>query len=821
MKKTHKLASGAVVHQRNRSACRAAGLGRRASLTTSVLGFIALLASPMDSASAAQLFVNDGADGECANLRDGNNAGTNAFSEIVVNSVCGVNSVAALAGQSVGSLVLNGNGAFLLGNLNISGALDVNDNQIHRVAAGTESTDAINLSQLRAAGSSVANALGGGAISNPDGTLTMPTYNVQSGAQHTVSDALNALDMGVNRRVAYDQNDGGMPNYNSITLGNDLSSGPVALHGVAPGGVSAASSDAINGAQLFATNQNIGANTTNISALDGRTTVNEGNVSDLLIGHAGLVQQVDPNATVTIAASSGGNVIGISGTNGDRRITGVAVGTQDNDAVNLGQLNDLVGQIGDANVLAVRYDDNSKTSVTLGGSGAAPVVLHNVADGDVSEGSNDAINGSQLHATNQQVSTNTGHITDLLIGRAGLVQQADANAPVTVAAASGGTLVTVNGSDGARQIRGVAAGTQDDDAVNLGQLSDLAGHVGDLDTLSVKYDDATRNAITLGGSGTARVAIHNVADGSSAYDAVNFGQLTDLQNHLQTQIGGLDTRVTVLENGNYGSPYLDGKGGSGSNNQANAGDTAGVALGYNTVATGDNASVVGHNAQALGAYGLSLGNDAYAAGDYDTAIGGNAKVNGDNSVAVGANSSVAPGANNAVAVGVGSNVNAVSGTAMGQGATVTSAAANAVAIGAGSVADRANTVSVGAAGAERQITNVAAGTQPTDAVNVGQLQNLQDWTGSKIDDLQQLINRNQRQANRGIASSAALVNNMPYVPGKVALSAGVANYRGENALGVALSRWSSDGRVNLNAGVSVAQGDSPIFRLGVGVVLGD
>lgn len=50
------------------------------------------------------------------------------------------------------------------------------------------------------------------------------------------------------------------------------------------------------------------------------------------------------------------------------------------------------------------------------------------------------------------------------------------------------------------------------------------------------------------------------------------------------------------------------------------------------------------------------------------------------------------------------------------------ATANSVAIGAGAVADRVNTVSVGATGQERQITNVAAATQATDAVNLSQMQ---------------------------------------------------------------------------------------------------
>src|SRR5690606_6667821 len=70
-------------------------------------------------------------------------------------------------------------------------------------------------------------------------------------------------------------------------------------------------------------------------------------------------------------------------------------------------------------------------------------------------------------------------------------------------------------------------------------------------------------------------------------------------------------------------------------------------------------------------------------------------------------------------VGEGATVAAASATAVGQGASAT--ANGAVALGQGSVADRANTVSVGSAGAERQIANVAAGTQDTDAVNKAQL----------------------------------------------------------------------------------------------------
>ncbi|RBL00050.1 hypothetical protein BRN38_08360, partial [Xanthomonas oryzae pv. oryzae] len=78
----------------------------------------------------------------------------------------------------------------------------------------------------------------------------------------------------------------------------------------------------------------------------------------------------------------------------------------------------------------------------------------------------------------------------------------------------------------------------------------------------------------------------------------------------------------------------------------------------------------------------------------------------------------APG-EGATAVGPQSLASGELSTALGYFSTARGA--NSVALGANSVATRANTVSVGAAGNERQITNVAAGTQGTDAVNLNQL----------------------------------------------------------------------------------------------------
>jgi autotransporter adhesin len=116
-----------------------------------------------------------------------------------------------------------------------------------------------------------------------------------------------------------------------------------------------------------------------------------------------------------------------------------------------------------------------------------------------------------------------------------------------------------------------------------------------------------------------------------------------------------------------------------------------VAIGVGAKAQGTGAFAQGSGAQALYAGSVAIGAGAQANADPTTAVGNNAIANGNNSVALGANT-----------------------TANGS---------NSVALGQGSVANRANSVSVGnaATGMDRQITNVAPGTQGTDAVNLNQL----------------------------------------------------------------------------------------------------
>ena len=171
-----------------------------------------------------------------------------------------------------------------------------------------------------------------------------------------------------------------------------------------------------------------------------------------------------------------------------------------------------------------------------------------------------------------------------------------------------------------------------------------------------------------------------------------------------------------------------------------------VALGTNTLVYSANSVALGYNSVADRANTVSVGSKGnerqitnVAAGTEDTDAVNVGQLNErfssyeDGGVVAG---TVKDGVNNSIAVGEGSYVGSNQSTALGEYAMISDAAeqsvalgtntlvysANSVALGYNSVADRANTVSVGSAGNERQITNVAAGTERTDAVNVGQLQ---------------------------------------------------------------------------------------------------
>jgi autotransporter adhesin len=126
---------------------------------------------------------------------------------------------------------------------------------------------------------------------------------------------------------------------------------------------------------------------------------------------------------------------------------------------------------------------------------------------------------------------------------------------------AGGPSVTTQGINaGNKQVTNVAAGTNATDAVNKGQLdsaiNNVNNNVNQLANNAVKYDDATKDKITLGGvNGTT---ISNVKDGTVAQgskEAVNGGQLWNVQqqvNQNTSDIENIQTNINNINNGKSG-----------------------------------------------------------------------------------------------------------------------------------------------------------------------------------------------------------------------------------------------------------------------------
>ncbi|WP_232760290.1 YadA-like family protein [Xanthomonas sp. SHU 166] len=228
-------------------------------------------------------------------------------------------------------------------------------------------------------------------------------------------------------------------------------------------------------------------------------------------------------------------------------------------------------------------------------------------------------------------------------------------------------------------------------------------------------------------------------------------------------VNGMDTTATGL----------CAKAGS-SGNPANGA----TAYGAYATAQNENTTAVGFRSVASYVGSVAIGYQAQAIADPATAIGANSLASGNNAVALGA------------------------------GARAT--ANNAVALGAYSVANQANTVSVGSAGNERRITNVAAGVNPTDAVNVSQLHGVQN----NISMVQNKVNAVAKTAYAGVAGAVALTM-IPDVDldKRFALGVGIANYQGYGAAAIGFSARVGDA-TKFKGGVSTNGTDT---SLGMGV----
>ncbi|EES3273681.1 hypothetical protein FQR37_001564 [Escherichia coli] len=752
-------------------------------------------------------------------------------------------------------------------------------------AISSTSSDAINGSQLYDTSKYIADTLGGDAEVNADGTITAPTYAIAGGSYSNVGDALEAIDTTLDDALLWDAtaNDGN--GAFSAAHGKDKTASVIT--NVANGAISATSSDAINGSQLYTTNKYIA------DALGGDAEVNaDGSITA---------------PSYTIANAEYNNV-------------GDALDALDDNAL----LWDATANDGAG---AYNASHDGKASI-----------ITNVADGNIGESSTDAINGSQLFNTNMLIQQNS-EIINQLAGNtsetyiedngAGInyVRTNDNGLAFNDASASGigATAVGYNAVASGESSVAIGQGSYSnvDTGIALGSSSVSSRVIvkGSRDTsvseegVVIGYDTTDGEllgALSIGDDGKYRQII-NVADGSEAHDAVTVRQ-------LQNAIGAVATTPTKYFHANSTAEdsLAVGEDSLAMGAKTIVNGNAGIGIGLNTLVLADaiNGIAIGSNARANHANSIAMGSGSQTTRGAQTgytAYNMDAPQNSVGEFSVGSEdgqrqiTNVAAGSADTDAVNVGqlkvtdaqvsqntqsitnlnnqvtnldtrvtniengigdivttgstkyfkTNTDGVDANAQGKdsvaiGSGSIAAADNSVALGTGSVANEENTISVGSSTNQRRITNVAAGKNATDAVNVAQLksseaggvrydtkadgsidysnitlgggnggttrisnvsagvnnndavnyaqlkqsvQETKQYTDQRMVEMDNKLSKTESKLSGGIASAMAMTG-LPqaYTPGASMASIGGGTYNGESAVALGVSMVSANGR---------------------------
>ncbi|ELF9693186.1 trimeric autotransporter adhesin SadA, partial [Salmonella enterica] len=724
------LAEDALLWDGNTSAFSANHSGSDSKITNLAAGTLA--ADSTDAVNGSQLFdTNEKVDQNTADITTNtdsinqnttdiaaNTASINQNTTDIATNTTNINSLSnSVTTLTDDALLWDGSASAF--SANHSGS----DSKITNLAAGTlaaDSTDAVNGSQLFATNENVSQ------------NTTDIAANTDSINQNTTDIATNTTNINsLSNSVTTLTDDALLWDAASGAFSAKHNGSDSKITNLAAGTLAADSTDAVNGSQLFATNENVSQNTTDIAA--NTTSINQ-NTTDIATNTTSInnlsnsVTTLTDDALLWDAASGAFN----ANRNGNAsKIINVAAGdlSEDStDAVNGSQLyetNQKVDQntsaIADINTSITNLSSdnlswNETTSSFSASHGSSTTnKITNVAAGELSEGSTDAVNGSQLFETNEKVDQNT---TDIAANTTNITQNSTAIENLNTSVSDINTSITgltdnallwdedigafsANHGGSISKITNVAAGALSEDstdAVNGSQLyetnqkvdqntsaiADINTSITNLGTDALSWDDEEGAfSASHGTSGTNKIT--NVAAGeiaSDSTDAVNGSQLYETNmlisqyNESISQLAGDTSETYITENG----------------------------TGVKYIRTNDN--------------GLE-GQDAYATGNGATAVGYNAVASGASSLALGENSSSS--IEGSIALGSGSTSN----RAISSGIRATSVTSDGVVIGYNTT-DREllGALSLGTDGVSyRQITNVADGSEAQDAVTVRQLQN--------------------------------------------------------------------------------------------------
>ncbi|CAD7362484.1 YadA-like family protein [Escherichia coli] len=652
-------------------------------------------------------------------------------------------------------------------------------------AISAASSDAINGSQLYTTNKYIADALGGDAEVNADGTITAPTYTIANAEYNNVGDALDALD---DNALLWDETaNGGAGAYNASHDGKAS-----IITNVANGSISEDSTDAVNGSQLNATNLMIEQNSQIINQLAGNTDTtyieeNGAGINYVRTNDNGLAfndasaSGVGATAVGYNAVASGASSVAIGQNSSSTVDTGIALGSSSvsSRVIAKGSRDTSVSEEG----VVIGYDTTDGEllgALSIGNDGKYRQII-NVADGSEAH---DAVTVRQLQNAIGAVATtptkyyhaNSTAEDSLAVGEDSLAMGAK-----TVVNGNAGIGIGLNTLVLADAINGIAIGSN----ARANHANSIAMGNGSQTTRGAQtgytaYNmDAPQNSVGefSVGSEDGQRQITNVAAGSADTDAVNVGQLkvtdervaqnTQSITNLNNQVTNLDTRVTNIENG--------------------IGDivTTGSTKYFKT-------NTDGVDANAQGKDSVAIGSGSIAAADNSVALGTGSVANEENTISVGSSTNqrritnVAAGVNATDAV----NVSQLKSSEAGGVRYDTKAD--------GSI-DYSNITLGGGNGGTTRISNVSAGVNNNDAVNYAQLkqsvQETKQYTDQRMVEMDNKLSKTESKLSGGIASAMAMTG-LPqaYTPGASMASIGGGTYNGESAVALGVSMVSANGR---------------------------
>ncbi|EIO1961172.1 trimeric autotransporter adhesin SadA [Salmonella enterica] len=724
------LAEDALLWDESISAFSASHTGNASKITNLAAGTLA--ADSTDAVNGSQLFdTNEKVDKNTADIATNTDSINQNTTDIAANTTSINQNTTDIATNTTNINSLSDSVTTLTDDALLwdaaSGAFSAkhngSDSKITNLAAGTlaaDSTDAVNGSQLFDTNEKV------------DQNTADITTNTNSINQNTTDIATNTTNINnLSDSITTLTDDALLWDAASGAFSAKHNGSDSKITNLAAGTLAADSTDAVNGSQLFATNENVSQNTTDIAA--NTTSINQ-NTTDIATNTTSINNLSNSVTTLTDDAllwDAASGAFSAKHNGSASKIINVATGdlSEDStDAVNGSQLyetNQKVDQntsaIADINTSITNLSSdnlswNETTSSFSASHGSSTTnKITNVAAGELSEESTDAVNGSQLFETNEKVDQNT---TDIAANTTNITQNSTAIENLNTSVSDINTSITgltdnallwdedigafsANHGGSTSKITNVAAGALSEDstdAVNGSQLyetnqkvdqntsaiADINTSITNLGTDALSWDDEEGAfSASHGTSGTNKIT--NVAAGeiaSDSTDAVNGSQLYETNMLISqysesiSQLAGDTSETYITENG----------------------------TGVKYIRTNDN--------------GLE-GQDAYATGNGATAVGYDAVASGAGSLALGQNSSSS--IEGSIALGSGSTSN----RAITTGIRETSATSDGVVIGYNTT-DREllGALSLGTDGESyRQITNVADGSEAQDAVTVRQLQN--------------------------------------------------------------------------------------------------